>query len=211
MVARNTTWQNFPSTSTPTSAARMNNIEAPITDIVTAWDRGAGHPGVQTTGRIDGNTEPAGVSQRLWLMAVVPFIDVAIGSLVIRTTNTAGATITLARMALFTVAEDDSKTKVAQTDNDTTIGAAGYSRYVRVLSTAGGFPATYTMLAGVRYAFGWLQVATTAAALLGSYIYDETLTPFACSYVASQTDIAASYTAASQAAEYRMVYMRGQA
>ena len=82
----------------------------------------------------------------------------------------ASASLTLCKFALFTVSETitnaatvttPSVTMVAQTANDTTIGNVVHAVYSRTFSTAGGFPASYSLVAGTRYAVGFLLVGTT--------------------------------------------------
>jgi len=74
----------------------------------------------------------------------------------------AGSSITVCRLGLFTFNESTGVlTCVAKCDNDTTIGAANATLYTRSFSTTGGFPATYTLQAGTRYAFGLYTVAST--------------------------------------------------
>jgi hypothetical protein len=87
------------------------------------------------------------------------------------TAGTATASLTLCKFALFTVSEtiidgktvtSPSITMVAQTASDTTIGNVANTIYSRTFSTAGGFPASYDLVAGSRYAVGFLLVGTTA-------------------------------------------------
>jgi len=113
-------------------------------------------------------------------------------------------------MALFTVDPDDSITKVAQTTNDNTIGVAINTVYERVLSTVNGFPSSYDLVPGTRYALGYLQVATTAGQITGQFIISGELAPVPCRYINGQTDIAASYAAATLPAHWFSMYQRGR-
>lgn len=74
----------------------------------------------------------------------------------------AGATPTLVRYGLYTVAANGDITLVASTTNDTGIFAATNTQYTRAITGPSGIT-SYAMVAGQRYAFGVLLV--TAAAL----------------------------------------------
>jgi len=110
-------------------------------------------------------------------------------------------------LALFTVAGDDSLTKVAQTASDNTIGGATYTHYERVLSTVGGFPASYNLLAGTRYALGFLHVATTISNLGGFNFSYDAQPPAASRKIGGQTDIAASYAVANLPSWYLTAWL----
>lgn len=74
---------------------------------------------------------------------------------------------TLTRMGLFTW--DDSTataTLVARTANDTTIFTAATTVYTRAFDTTGGYPASYTLKAGTRYAIGFICVGSTGGTVL---------------------------------------------
>lgn len=86
------------------------------------------------------------------------------------TGGTATASLSLCRFALFTVNETivDSVTgtspiitMVARTANDTTIGNVSQTIYSRAFATD-GYPASYSIVAGTRYAAGVLVVGSTA-------------------------------------------------
>jgi hypothetical protein len=81
--------------------------------------------------------------------------------------SVAAATITLARLGLYTVAADGSITLVARGASSTTLGNATFTLASQTLDTTGGFPASYTIQYGQRYAFGCIWVATTAPTVYG--------------------------------------------
>jgi len=64
-------------------------------------------------------------------------------------TDTGGTTVR--RLGLYTVS-GTTHTLVARTDSDATIGNAANSTFTRSLSTTGGYPSTYSLVAGTRYA-----------------------------------------------------------
>lgn len=164
---------------------------------------------VETMPRYAPLQEWAGTSGRLWLSYFTPPVTTTLTKLAVNSGSTAAATTTLARLALFLVNNDGSITKVAQTASDTTIGAGTFTEYLRSFNTTGGFPASYTVVAGQRYAIGFLQVATTPMAPRGGQPNGAFSLPLAARYVDSQTDIAASYTNAALTTWYQAVYFTG--
>ena len=114
-------------------------------------------------------------------------------SVVSGTTQATGAT--LVRFGLYTVV-DDTATLVAQTASDTTIFSSTNTLYNRVFSTVGGFPATYTLQAGTRYAIGVIVVATTPGNVYTAFGPNpaaiSTLSPRITGAVALQSDLPAS-------------------
>lgn len=116
------------------------------------------------------------------------------------TTNStaAGATPTLVRYGLYTVAANGDITLVASTANDTTLFAAANTAYPKALSAA------YTKRAGVRYAIGVLVVTGAAAPTIVGENYggsgaDWALAPRLSGIVGGQADLPASVVAASVA------------
>lgn len=71
-------------------------------------------------------------------------------------TTAAGATPTLARMGVYTVAANGNLTLLAATANDTTLWATANTAYERTTT------ASYTLTAGQRYAFAHLVVTAAA-------------------------------------------------
>jgi len=163
--------------------------------------------GVLEAGHRFNNNELAGPSGQLWLSYVTALTNTPITKLAVNIGNTAAVGTTLARLAFFTVASDNSITKVAQTANDPTIGANAYNVNERVLSTVGGLPASYTPVPGTRYALGYLHVATTTPPVSGAYVIDPYAEPVPNRVIGGQTDIAANYAVADINPHYFMVWM----
>lgn len=69
--------------------------------------------------------------------------------------------VTLCRFGLYTADSAGAVTLVARTASDTSI-TGGPAVFTRTLSTTGGYPATYALTAGSRYAIAVICVATTA-------------------------------------------------
>lgn len=119
-------------------------------------------------------------------------------SVVSSATATNGAS--LVRFGLYTF-DGTTATLVARTASDNTIFSTGNTLYTRLLSTGGGFPATYNLVAGSRYALGVIVVATnpgsvyTAFELIPSAM--STLSPRMSGLVSGQSDLpttASSFT-----------------
>ena len=123
--------------------------------------------------------------------------------------GTATASLTLCRFALFTVSEtitdgttltSPTITMVAQTASDTTIGNVPNTIYSRTFSTAGGYPASYSLVAGSRYAVGFLLVGTTAGTWQAGTVSTGAfmrLPPMAAGNVTSLSDMPTSATTVS--------------
>jgi hypothetical protein len=150
-----------------------------------------------------------GVSGRMTVVYVTAPSTVTITKLGVTSSSVAAATPTVARIALFTVVSNGNLTKVAQTANDTTIGATQYTESIKNLSTTGGFPASYTLREGQRYAFGWLSVAATPPSLHGANADFSYLDPQICRTISGQTDIAVSYTDASLSSYWQPLFIIG--
>ncbi|HCB59110.1 MAG TPA: hypothetical protein DEP82_14640 [Arthrobacter bacterium] len=99
-----------------------------------------------------------------------PIRDVAITKLAASSGSPAWAGTTLARLGLYTVTSAGVATLVAVTANDTTLFATANTVYEKSLDTAGGYPASYTLVAGQRYAIGVIGMGTTAGALRGGIV-----------------------------------------
>jgi len=115
--------------------------------------------------------------------------------------GTASSGLTLCRFGLFTF-DETTATLVARTDSDTTIFNNANTSYQRSFSTSGGYPATYTLTAGVRYGVASLQTGTTQASLHGliaSNAVVPQLLPRLTRYTSGQSDLAtATLTSGNQ-------------
>lgn len=107
----------------------------------------------------------------------------------------------LIRFGLFVVNEDLTLTLVARTASDLTLLQSANTLYRKVLATAGGFPASYTLVPGTRYATGLIVVGGVAgtlaapAAVIAALLADE---PRLCSTLgSSQADLPTVATAPS--------------
>jgi hypothetical protein len=72
-------------------------------------------------------------------------------------------------MGLYTVASDGSVTLVARTASDTTLFTSSASTvFTRSFDTTGGYPSSYTLVAGTRYCCGVVIVGTAGTAASSS-------------------------------------------
>lgn len=165
--------------------------------------------GVQNTSRYS-LTEFDGASGRLWIAYFRPPLTTTLSQLMIASASSATVSATLARMALFEVASDDSLTLAARTASDTAIGGSTYTPYEKSFATTGGYPATYTVAAGQRYAFGFLQLAATAMKIQGVFVLDSATAPISVRIIEGQTDISASYAVGSLTTYFSAPAMRGR-
>jgi hypothetical protein len=120
--------------------------------------------------------------------------------------GTVTGSLSLCRFALFTVSETitdsvtvttPSITMVARTASDTTVGNVSNTIYSRTFNTTGGYPASYNLVAGTRYAVGLLIVGSTpgtwqaATVTSGSFMR---LPPMAAGAVTGLSEIPTSAT-----------------
>lgn len=183
------------------SLNRRSLSAAPTLDPTSAWNGGR----AEALPRLNLG-ELAITAGDLWITYFTAPATVTIANLGVATAATAPGTPTLVRSAVFTVAADDSLTVAARTANTTALGTGGYQNNIAPLATAGGYPATYTLARGVRYAFGHLQVAATGGSLRIAGITNEAMPPVIARKVAGQADIAATYAVAALDVHYQAAY-----
>jgi hypothetical protein len=120
--------------------------------------------------------------------------NMTVSQMTMGTAGTASAGLTLCRMGLYT-ATDSGATLVARTDTDTTLFNSTFTAYTRSFDTGGGYPATYDLVAGQRYAIAVIAVGTTMPAInVGTFIPNivGSLTPRTGGIQTSQADLPAS-------------------
>jgi hypothetical protein len=134
-------------------------------------------------------------SQQLRLTYFTARKSFTVANLVAETgTTAAGATPTLVRLGLYTVAGNGDITLVASTPNDTALFANTFTSYTKALSVA------YPITAGTRYAVGVLVVsAATIPILLGVGMGSgmAATAPRVAGQIASQADLPAGPVAAA--------------
>jgi hypothetical protein len=115
---------------------------------------------LETCPRYVAGSSQALVSQSMQLSYLTPAAALTVGYLMtFCSTGASGGSVV--RFGLYSVAANGDITLVARTANDTTLLNTTSTTYVKALDTTGGFPATYTMVAGQRYALAVLVVGAT--------------------------------------------------
>jgi len=147
-----------------------------------------------------GNPSVAQSSGTIYFTYFTPSVSFTVSSITMVCGTTAAAGLTLERMGIYTM-DETTATLVARTASDTTLFTTVSTAYTRSLNTTGGFPATYTLAAGSRYAVAVLSVGTTAPAYAGRIMNAgiSALSPRVNSSLASQTDLVTSTTTFSGA------------
>lgn len=142
-----------------------------------------------------GNTTGTTSSGTVYFSMFTPMWTSTVSSISVVSGTTQATGATLIRFGLYTVV-NDTATLVAQTASDTTIFSSTNTLYNRVFSTVGGFPATYTLQAGTRYAIGVIVVATTPGNVYTAFGPNpaaiSTLSPRITGAVALQSDLPTS-------------------
>jgi hypothetical protein len=129
-----------------------------------------------------------------------PSVTATVNTLFVQSRGTAATTTTLARMGLFTADSAGSLTLVARSASNTSLCSATFTAYPEALATTGGYPASYTLLAGSRYAIGIVFVGSTvspqvySSASLGT---TNAWLPTLAMSITAQTDLLTSYAIGS--------------
>lgn len=110
-------------------------------------------------------------------------------------TSAASATITAAKLGLYTVDANGAVTLVARTASDNTIFSTASSVATRSFSTTGGYPATYALSAGSRYALAFFATASSSmpsVPAIGANSSAAWASPRIHGYMTSQSDLPTS-------------------
>lgn len=173
-AANGLAWKNIFSTNTG-----YLNQSATVVDV---WPRVGNFLGSPTSGTV-------------YFTMFTPQFDVTVSSITVSSATTATSGTALVRLGLYTV-NGNTATLVARTATDTTLFSSINTVYTRSLDTASGYPATYTLQAGVRYALGVIIVASTVGSVYTAFDAPpaslSTLAPRITGAYAGQTDLPAS-------------------
>lgn len=164
-------------------------------DVFGPYSGNARAGGIETLPRIS-MTAQAHATQQLRLSWFTSPVTRIITTMAFTPLTTGASGVTLIRYGLYRLEGDNTITLVASTPNDTALMPTTNVESPKALSTA------FTLLAGVRYGAGILQVATTPATPLGlatQGAFISTL-PIISSVVTGQSDLPATVAAASNAA-----------
>jgi hypothetical protein len=151
----------------------------------------------QTTSIVDvypriGNFTGTPTSGTVYLTMFTPSWEAAVTSISVASANIATTGASLIRFGIYTVS-GNTATLVARTATDPTLFGTTNTLYTRTLDTTGGFPASYTLTAGTRYALGIIVLASTPGNLQLAWssvpATMSTLSPRITGAVAAQTDL----------------------
>jgi peptidoglycan/xylan/chitin deacetylase (PgdA/CDA1 family) len=165
--------------------------------------------GAATYSRLHASTGIPVTSGQMRLTQFTPSSDRTISNLTVATGGTAGATLTLARLGLYTVNADGSKTLVAATLSDTTLATVGSTVYTRALDAGGGLPTSYTLKRGQRYALGVLFVGTTMPNFAGigpAVTGLAALAPVMAEQLSGQADLPATVAAGAASTSNNLIW-----
>jgi hypothetical protein len=109
--------------------------------------------------RVNINTAVAPVSGAEYWSFFTPSHSLTITQITMASVN-AASSVTLARFGLYTANAAGEATLVARTASDTTIFSASNTIYTRSLDSTGGYPTSYALTAGTRYAVSMCLVSS---------------------------------------------------
>jgi hypothetical protein len=130
-----------------------------------------------------------------------PRITTSVTSISVASASTQTSGQSLVRFGLYTVDGSGNATLVARTASDSTIFSALNTVYTRTFNTTGGYPSSYTLVAGTRYALGVVIVASTVGTVYTAFDNIpaplSTLSPRVTGLVAATNDLPTSATSYS--------------
>lgn len=179
--------------------ARLSSNVPLLPRLLLGWSKPSGVIDVVNRENTNNNALTVVSGTAMYVM-FTPLVTTTVSQITFFSGNVAASGLTLARFGLFTFTETSSTTSavlVARTASDTTLFTSTSTSWSRSLDTASGFPATYTLVAGTRYAVGLVTVGTgTMPQYSGKAVPAgiSPLTPRTVAQIASQTDLPTSST-----------------
>lgn len=141
--------------------SQVTGLVSDLADM-TAAVVGQGHNStlsVDVVDRMTASSNGATSSGTMYFMFFTAPDTITVSQISMMSATTAAASVTLMRMGLY--AFDNTWTLVAQTANDPTLFTTTNTIFTRSFDTSGGYPSSYTLQRGVRYAATFLGVAGT--------------------------------------------------
>jgi len=139
-----------------------------------------------------GSTVGTPTSGTVYFTMFSPLWTKQISSISVSSATVATTGASLVRFGLYSIS-GNTATLLAQTASDPTIFSSTSTLYTRTLSTSGGYPGTYTLVAGTRYAIGVVVIAATPGSIYTAYNSPpstiSSLSPRITGSVALQTDL----------------------
>jgi hypothetical protein len=148
-----------------------------------------------------GNFTGTPSSSTTYFTFFTPRTTTAVTSISVASASTQTTGQSLVRFGLYTIDGSGNATLVARTASDSTIFSALNTVYTRTFNTTGGYPSTYTLVAGTRYALGVVIVAATVGTVYTAFDNIpaplSTLAPRMTGLVAATSDLPTSATSYS--------------
>lgn len=185
---------------TPLAHAASHNVGG--SDELYAWFGSLSNARVEAFPRLLCSTAGTLTSGTVQYTYFTPQNTLTISNLLI-CSSTGNGSISLCRIGLYTAAANGDLTLVARTASDTSIIGSNNTLYTKALDTTGGYPASYSLVRGTRYAFGFIVVFTSTAPsvrglnLIGALT---TLLPYLARQQAGQSDLPTGPTVAGTVA-----------
>jgi hypothetical protein len=124
---------------------------------------------IDTVDRQTVGTSSAISSGGVYWSFFTPSYTLTISQISIASGSSVSSGLTLARIGLYTADASGNATLVARTASDTGLLATSNTVYTRSLdNSSGGYPSSYTLTAGTRYAAAFIAVGTTAGTVQSS-------------------------------------------
>jgi hypothetical protein len=176
---------SFDTDAYETSLIGSTNQSATVVDVAPRVGNFTGTPSSSTT----------------YFTFFTPRTTTAVTSISVASASTQTTGQSLVRFGLYTIDGSGNATLVARTASDSTIFSALNTVYTRTFSTVGGYPSTYTLVAGTRYALGVVIVAATVGTVYTAFDNIpaplSTLAPRMTGLVAATSDLPTSATSYS--------------
>ena len=139
-----------------------------------------------------GSTVGTPTSGTVYFTMFSPLWTKEISSISVSSATVATTGASLVKFGLYSIS-GNTATLLAQTASDPTVFSSTSTLYTRTLSVSGGYPGTYTLVAGTRYAIGVLVIAATPGSIYTAYSSPpstiSSLSPRITGSVALQTDL----------------------
>lgn len=155
------------SAPTNTDLLWIDTDETAYSSVVQPWYRAALHNSATTLDvpsrdLVNGTTSIS--SNITYFSFFTPTEDITVSNISFSSGSTVASGVTLVRFGLYTF-DGTTATLVARTNNDSSRFTASNTVYTGALDSTGGYPTSYTLTAGSRYALGVVVVASSTPTL----------------------------------------------
>lgn len=149
-----------------------------------------------------GNSSATLSSGNVYFTFFTPMWSAEVNSISVSSASVLTSGVSLIRFGLYTFNDaTGAATLVARTASSTSIFASANTLATLIFSTTGGYPATYTLVPGTRYALGVIIVASNPGSVYTAYnsqpLVLSSLSPRTTGVVGAQTDLPATTTVAT--------------